>query len=338
MSLTIDQTKTTARAEQRAERVINRQIVREYRRALKDIRGELAELYERYAKNGELTLAEMTRYNRLSKMDRQIAKALGPRIRGVNQAIERLTESQYQEAWYRTAWSYDNALRTSLGWGQIPIEQVRAAVANPLREIATARLTNETRIRMNRAIRQGLIQGSSMPRMMRGVRDAIGVTTSEAMRIARTEAHRARELGSLEADMKAADKGVELMRVWDATLDSRTRPAHAALDGKQARPGEEFPGGPVAPGMWGEASQDINCRCSANKVIEGYEPQNRRVRYTDEERQRAQERENRRAAREGREPIRVGNSYVTKDYIDFTTWAKQRGVTRSRYGQEYDFL
>lgn len=285
-----------------------RSLVSNYREAVRDIRSELAGLYERYAVGGKLTNAQMTRYNRLSKMDAQLTEALGPHIRSANTTIRRLAGSQYEEAFYRAAWSYDNELRTSLKWGQIPIEQVKAAVANPMAELALRELPIHTLNRVRRAVAQGLIRGLSMPKMMRGIRDAMGTTTADAMRIARTEAHRAREVGHLAASQSAAEQGVDLMRVWDAALDDRTRSSHARLDGEKATPTGRFPGGPIAPGLWGIAGEDINCRCRATDVIEGYEPQGRRIQGE------------------------------VQEYKTFGAWAKEHGITGNKYGQRYNFI
>lgn len=313
---------------ERHEKAIAAEIVRVYREAVKEIRGELSELYERYATNGQLTLAEMTRYNRLTKMERQIVKTMRPHINNNRKLLEKLSEVQYEESFYRTAWSYDNELRVSLGWGQIPHDAVKAAVANPLRATAVKELSQQTLNRVNRAIQQGLIRGLSMRKMMQGVRDAAGISAADAMRIARTEAHRSRELGHLAASQEATDKGVELWRVWDATLDARTRPTHAQLDGTKRRPGKSFPGGAEYPGGFGIASEDINCRCRVVDEIEGYEPQGRRIRYTDEELAKVR----------ARRPDERATSYVRRDYVTFREWARERGITGNRYGQEYNFL
>lgn len=300
---------TATRIAIRHEEQIAAELVKAYRQAVREIRGELSLLYERYAVNGQLTLAQMTQYNRLSKMERQIVEIMRPHIRNNRALLEKLAEVQYEESFYRAGWSYDNELRTSLGWGQIPTEQVKAAVANPLRATAVKELSEQAMNRVNRAVQQGLIRGLSLPKMMREIRDATGITAAQAMRIARTEAHRSRELGHLDASQRAVDKGVDLWRVWDATLDMRTRSTHAALDGERARVGENFLRGPELPGQWGIASEDINCRCHAVDVIEGYEPVGRRIRG------------------EGVQP-----------YKTFRDWATEHGITGNRYGQKYNFV
>ena len=148
-----------------------------------------------------------------------------------------------------------------------------------------------------------------MPEMMRGVRDAMGISARQAMVIARTEAHRAREIGHLDASLASAEKGVDLRRVWDAALDNRTRDSHARLDGVKVKLGEKFLGMTERPGGFGIASEDINCRCTVTDVIEGYEPENRRT-------------------SEGSDP---------EPYRTFREWSRHNGITRSRYGQTYQF-
>ena len=97
-----------------------------------------------------------------------------------------------------------------------------------------------------------------------------------AKMIARTEALRATHAGIHEAFMQAVDGGHlyadEIVREWDATRDSRTRPDHTAAHGQKRGLNKPFlvggssmmyPGDPNAP-----ARQVINCRCGvATKIV-----------------------------------------------------------------------
>lgn len=87
--------------------------------------------------------------------------------------------------------------------------------------------------------------------------------------IARTEAIRAMNASAEESLRQVIDDGLAdpdaVEREWDATLDSRTRPSHAAASGQRRRVGEPFdiggypalyPGDPALP-----AGESINCRC-----------------------------------------------------------------------------
>ena len=55
---------------------------------------------------------------------------------------------------------------------------------------------------------------------------------NNAYRIARTEGHRIQNQSSMDAANKAKDSGADVVMQQDATLDSRTRPHHAQLDGQ----------------------------------------------------------------------------------------------------------
>ena len=65
-------------------------------------------------------------------------------------------------------------------------------------------------------------------------------------------------------------------------MDTRTRDAHGYLDGEYADDEGNFSStaggyGP-APGMMGNASDNINCRCRVVEEIEGFSPDLRRIR------------------------------------------------------------
>ena len=291
------------------ENRIEREILRNYANALRAVRKEMESLYDKFAVDGVLSHADMTRFNRDVAMNKRLTAILKPYGDSNTEMIRMLTESQYEAAFYRTGWSYDNALRVDLGWGQIPVRQVKAAVWNKLNLGSLKSLSTDARRRLMDEITQGLIRGSSMPRMMRGVRDALGVSARQAMTIVRTEAHRAREIGHLGASQDSESKGVELLRAWDASLDSKVRPLHARLDGKKVKPGEKFLGLTKYPGGFGIAKQDINCRCTVTDVIEGYEPEDRRA----------------------------SEDIKPEPYRTFEKWAKDNGITKSRYGQLYQF-
>lgn len=299
-----------------------RELARNYSDALDAIRNDLAKLYERYAEAGKLTHAEMSKYNRLRSLEKQLTETIRPIALKNNRLIEKLSRVQYEEAFYRHAWSIDQAAGVSLRWGLLSPDQVAAAVANPLRELAKRDLSRATLTRVRRAISQGLIRGLTLRKMMGEVREAMNTTANDAMRIARTEAHRAREMGNWDVTKKAAEQGIEIVKVWDATLDSRTRASHGSMDGQRRkvvtddgdarleRPFQSPNGGQTTrPGGFGIASEDINCRCTAVDEIEGYPPKVRRVRD------------------EGLQP-----------YQTFGEWARSRGVRASRYGERYNFV
>jgi SPP1 gp7 family putative phage head morphogenesis protein len=171
-----------------------------------------------------------------------------------------------------------------------PEEQITAAALNPVDRIGWPTRTGNHITAANDAVRQsvyqGIVQGNSYDSVARELRDTLNITASKAETIARTESHRAREMGNLAATVEAAEMGIKFRRRWLATLDSNTRDTHGAMDGQEIEVFDEkgeiakfqSPSGGEAeyPGGFGIASEDINCRCTMVEVVEGFEPTDRR--------------------------------------------------------------
>lgn len=82
--------------------------------------------------------------------------------------------------------------------------------------------------------------------------------------IARTEGHRVQQESTLHCQERAKSKGADVVKKWDSTLDSLTRPHHKDLDGQIREVEESFEvAGKTAmyPGGFGDPSEDCNCRC-----------------------------------------------------------------------------
>lgn len=84
-----------------------------------------------------------------------------------------------------------------------------------------------------------------------------------ALTIARTEGHRIQCQSGMDASEKAKEKGADVLKQWDATLDSSTRESHTAVDGEIRELDEKFSNGLMFPGdPAGGADEVINCRCA----------------------------------------------------------------------------
>lgn len=118
-------------------------------------------------------------------------------------------------------------------------------------------------------ISRGIAQGNSYDEIAKRISDECDISFNNAYRIARTEGGRVSTEAQIDSINASIEQGADLLKEWDATLDTRTRPVHAALDGQQVEADEDFQSevGPVfAPHMFGYASQNINCRCSLKSV------------------------------------------------------------------------
>lgn len=128
---------------------------------------------------------------------------------------------------------------------------------------------------MNSAITQGIVQGETIPQIAKRIVDVTGERSySSAVRNARTAYTGAQNAGRMEGLHQAQRLGINVKKKWMATLDSRTRDAHADLDGQIQEVDDPFeselgdimyPGDPTAhPG------NVYNCRCTLVYVYPEY--------------------------------------------------------------------
>ena len=255
--------------------------------SLTTIRGEMSKIYSKYAKNGILTRAEMTKYNKYQTMEKQILKVLEPAIAKNIATIKKLMPEQYNESFFRYAWAMDQAVCVNLNYGILNQNMINElfSITNPKNiELANA-LHNygpNAKKYLRNALLQNLSIGKSYASMIKDIRTGLNKTYNEAIRLIVTEGQRALNKGHYAVYLKAAEAGVEGIDVWDATLDPKTRPTHRIADGqKRNEDGYFIVGGELARYPLDEnlsAEESIRCRCRLRKEITGYSPQLRRTR------------------------------------------------------------
>lgn len=128
-------------------------------------------------------------------------------------------------------------------------------------------------------VTSSILQGKSIKGMADDLQTRISdMNRSSAIRTARTAVTGAQNAGRMDSYHAAEKMGIRMKKEWLATLDNRTRHAHAILDGQQAEvdkpfkvDGEEirFPGDPTAAGYL-----VYNCRCTLVAAVEGVDTSN----------------------------------------------------------------
>lgn len=114
-------------------------------------------------------------------------------------------------------------------------------------------------------ISRGIAAGDSYANIARNISNASNVGFNRAMRIARTEGHRVQQQATADAQFAAKEKGADVVKQWDSTLDGKTRPNHRKLDGQLRELEEPFEVAgmkPMHPSDFGRPEEDINCRCT----------------------------------------------------------------------------
>lgn len=118
--------------------------------------------------------------------------------------------------------------------------------------------------RITSEVSRGVAQALPYNDVSRNLNNVAKIGLNRSMRIARTEGHRITQASALDAMKSAKESGADIFKQWDATLDGATRDTHRELDGKIVEIDEEFEyseGTVDAPGMFGDPSEDCNCRC-----------------------------------------------------------------------------
>ncbi len=112
-------------------------------------------------------------------------------------------------------------------------------------------------------VSRGIATGMTFQQVARGLSAYTNIGYNNAVRIARTEGHRIQVQGTMDACYKAKEKGADVVKQWDATLDGRTRESHSQVDGEIRELDKPFSNGLMFPGdPSGGAAEVVNCRCA----------------------------------------------------------------------------
>ena len=149
-------------------------------------------------------------------------------------------------------------------------EQVAAAIQHEtkLSESLYTRLGKDTKVLSKQIageISRGIASSSMYSEISRNIAGYCGISKNKAMRIARTESHRIQCKATADAQRKAKEKGADVVKQWDASLDGKTRDTHRELDGQIRELDEPFEvQGMTAmqPGDFGDPAEDCSCRCA----------------------------------------------------------------------------
>lgn len=116
---------------------------------------------------------------------------------------------------------------------------------------------------LSRGIVEGKMWNDVAEKLTKHMVSPFDKAKNNAMRIARTEGHRVQMQGQMDSCRKAKKNGADVVKQWDATLDGRTRPTHAMVDGEIRELEEPFSNGLMMPSdPKGHAAEVINCRCA----------------------------------------------------------------------------
>lgn len=260
----------------RIEKMAEKTVARNYKKVLDDLRISISKLYEAYEIGGQLTWAEMSKYNRLQKLDKEVYDMIMD-LYGENSKVIRGTLNGLVKD------TYTNTI--SIVDGEVETKLRNVAKDLPVAEIVNedmAGLTWTERMYKHRSdaiydiqkeIKQGLRKGDTYSTMTKRLKNKMGADTYIINRIVRTEAHRVKAQAREESFERISKAGIKFNKKWLSADDERTRSSHQAMHKVIVGQDEEFtlPSEVKTkqPGLSGDPSEDINCRCVVILELEG---------------------------------------------------------------------
>ncbi len=170
------------------------------------------------------------------------------------------------------------------------------------------------------SVTSSILQGKGIGKIADDLQSRMqDMSRASAIRTARTAITAAQNAGRLDSYKAAQDMGIELKKQWLATLDNRTRHAHAVLDGQTVDVDKPFkvdgyeimyPGDSSAPGYL-----VYNCRCTQVAVLDDVDTSG--------------------GMRRARDPV-TGESVLVKDmtYVEWAGWKKSEHFDKLNYRGE----
>ena len=140
-------------------------------------------------------------------------------------------------------------------------------------DFTSLNIAQTTAKRLKTIFEDGLLRGDSVADIAKEIEDAKIFNTKRARMIARTESTKAINLATTQAYNAAQVDGINIRKQWLSANDSLVRDTHKELNGKIVGVNEMFvvPSNGnkgLSPANFGEAEEDINCRCTIAPVID----------------------------------------------------------------------
>lgn len=279
-----------------------KEIRKAYKEVLADLQQFMSTTYVQYAQDDKLTFGMLQAAGYNARFLEEIEKRINVATPAVENELRQLVGDTYKAAYegmvkgvaQQAGSGLEDAFYESIA---ITPNQIKAAVENPVSGLTLSDTLEKKRKEIIYTIKQtvgvGLMNGDRYTTMAKRIAESLDGDYKKAIRIARTEAHRVREAGNIDAalavdtELQNGTSEMRMVKTWRSMKDERVRPQqrrktkkgwitkmgksppnHMKMDGQTVLANELFDlGGGVkamAPGQSGNAGDDINCRCKAS--------------------------------------------------------------------------
>ncbi len=255
---------------------------------LKEILNQIKKLLMKIeGKDPHIGWTEINKFRRLDSELKRIEKDLEGDHKKIAENINNLKEKTYLDTFLKHTYLFEQATKDRFLTAIPDMKLVRKMLDQPIKFIKLDESLKKERKRALKRIRAditlGVLNGEGFKKIAKRLRNSLGTTVKQSKRVARTEGGRAMEQAAFDSAQVAKKYGARMHKIWEATLDLRTRPSHQVLDHQMKDIDEPFeingckgmhPKGFVGLGSAGE---NINCRCVVLYTVNGELPATRRA-------------------------------------------------------------
>lgn len=229
------------------------EVVTAYQNSLERITELISKLYAKYAEDGVLEYSELIKLNRFTQLQQNIQKELQKLEVLQEDVTTDILENSYENTYYMTLYELDNNISTTVTFTLLNTKAVEEAIKyNWSGQSYSSRIwknLDNLRKSLKETIVRGVIDGESVDKMAKLIKDQFDSTTYQAKRLVNTELA---NVISSATEKAYQESGVTDGYQWSATLEGNTCPICAKNDGKIWGMDENRPKIPRHP----------SCRCS----------------------------------------------------------------------------
>lgn len=262
-----------------------------FTRLKKELTAFVGEEYVKYAEDDKLDFAILQKNREYARFLEEVVDKFDDITPEVQKEVQSLIEDTYKTCYagmvdgVQKCGEISELRETFTSIKAISPTQVKAAVKNPVDKLTLKPTLERNRkniiSNIQREIGIGLNNGDRMSTMARRIQKYVDQDYRKSVLIARTEAHRVREVGfndsadSIDKKLAENDSEYRLVKTWRTMQDGAVRHTnlanHRDMDDVSVLQDEDFEltGGAKAPcpGMSGIAAEDCNCRCYVEREL-----------------------------------------------------------------------
>ena len=259
---------TLQRKAERMSRMGENTVARNYKKLLDELRITMGRMYQEYEIDGQLTFEEMTKYDRLQKLDKKVYELITDLYKANTNVVRGTLGGIAKDAYDSSVAIVEGSTQKKLK-GIIKPLDVGKTINNEMAGLKWTERMGKHRVdaiyEVKKEIKLGLTQGDTYGTMAKRLKGTLETDVKKANTIVRTEGHRVHAQAKKDSLDSIAKHGVKMTKKWLSGQDERVRSQHAAMNGVEIPYEDDFvmPDGVKgpSPGLIGQPQHDINCRC-----------------------------------------------------------------------------